>query len=75
MKIGQLAALIAKKEGHKSESRIGDIREVLAILSDLSYGSPEPLNAIVKNGIARAKKKSKNGQAKGQKGHRARARA
>ncbi|WKV32896.1 hypothetical protein MAC3UK_0009 [Bdellovibrio phage MAC3UK] len=59
MKIGQLASLIAKKEGHKSQARIGDIREILSILSDLSYGSPEPLNAIVKNGIARAKKKGK----------------
>lgn len=57
MKIGQLASAIAKKEGHKSQSRIGDIREILAILSDMSYSSPEPLQAIIKNGIARAKKR------------------
>lgn len=66
MKIAQLASAIAKKEGHKSQSRIGDIREMLSILSDMSYDSPEPINAIIKNGIARAKKKSlKSKSAKG----------
>lgn len=62
MKIGQLASAIAKKEGHKSQARIGDIREILSILSDMSYGSPEPLNAIIKNGIARAKKRGAKAQ-------------
>lgn len=60
MKIGELASLIAKKEGHKSEARIGDIREVLGILADMSYASQEPITAIVQLGIARAKRKKKN---------------
>lgn len=59
MQISQLASLIAKKEGHKSQARIGDIREILSILADLSYDSPEPLNAITKLGIARSKRKKK----------------
>lgn len=59
MKVNELASVIAKKEGHKSQARIGDIREILSILADLSYQSPEPLNALVKLGIARAKLKRK----------------
>jgi hypothetical protein len=57
MKIGQLASAIAKKEGHKSEARIGDIREILSIVADMSYDSPEVIPAIVQLGIARAKRK------------------
>lgn len=60
MNVQQLASLIARKEGHKSQSRIGDIREILAILSDLSYSSPDVIPAIIKNGIARAKRKKTN---------------
>lgn len=59
MQIGELASAIAKKEGHKSQSRIGDIREILSILADMSYESVEPIQAITKLGIARAKKKKK----------------
>ena len=58
MKIGQVASAIAKKEGHKSQARIGDIREMLAVLADMSYDSPEPLQAIIKLGIARNKRKA-----------------
>lgn len=57
MKVGELASLIAKKEGHKSQARIGDIREILSILSDMSYQSAEPIQAIIQLGIARAKRK------------------
>ncbi len=60
MKIGQLASIVAKKEGHKSQARIGDIREILSILADLSYTSPDPLLAIQKLGIERAKRRKKS---------------
>ena len=60
MKVGHLALAIAKKEGHKSQSRIGDIREILSILADMSYESPEALQAITQLGITRAKRKKKN---------------
>lgn len=59
MKIGNLASAIAKIEGHKSQSKIGDIRETLSILADMSYGSAEPIQAIIALGIARAKRKKK----------------
>lgn len=57
MKIPELASQIAKIEGHKSQSRIGDIREMLSILADMSYKSGEPIQAIIQLGIARAKRK------------------
>lgn len=57
MTIKELASLIAKKEGHKSQTRIGDIREILSILADLSYNSPDPIHAVTQLGISRAKKK------------------
>jgi hypothetical protein len=60
MKVSQLASLIAKKEGHKSQARIGDIREVLSILADMSYQSADPIQAIIQLGIQRAKRKKKN---------------
>lgn len=56
MNVRELASKIAKIEGHKSQSRIGDIREIISILADLSYQSEEPIQAIVKLGIARAKR-------------------
>jgi hypothetical protein len=55
----ELASKIAKIEGHKSESRIGDVREIISILADLSYQSEEPIQAIIKLGIARAKRRKK----------------
>lgn len=32
-----LASAIAKREGKKSQARIGDIREIIGILSDMVY--------------------------------------
>lgn len=57
MKISELATSIAKIEGHKSQTRIGDIREILSILADMSYKSPDAVRAITQLGIARAKRK------------------
>lgn len=57
MNIKEIASTIAKAEGHKSQARIGDIREVLSILADMSYKSPDPIQAIIQLGIARAKRK------------------
>lgn len=60
MNIQQIASTIAKKEGHKSQARIGDIREILSILSDMTYDSPDVVPTLVKNGIARRKRMKKN---------------
>lgn len=59
MKVSEIASAIAKKEGHKSQARIGDIREIISILADMSYESEEPLKAIIQLGIARAKRRRK----------------
>jgi len=60
MTVNELASRIAKIEGHKSQARIGDIREIIGILADLSYESQEPLKAIIQSGIKRAKRKKKS---------------
>jgi rRNA processing protein Gar1 len=37
MTLNQLASKIAKLEGKKSQARVGDIREILGIISDVFY--------------------------------------
>lgn len=59
MKPQELASAIAKKEGHKSQARIGDIREIVAIISDMAYQDRSVIDCITKLGIDRAKKKKK----------------
>lgn len=59
MKAVQLASAVAKKEGHKSQSRIGDIREIISILADMSYKDRCVVDCIVKLGIDRAKRAKK----------------
>lgn len=62
MNIKKLASEIAKREGKKTQARIGEIREVLAILSDILYNDFKneedytTFIGIVKNGENRAKK-------------------
>lgn len=56
----QLASAVAKKEGHKSETRIGDIREIISIIADMAYKDREVLNCIDRLGIDRAKRKKKS---------------
>lgn len=57
MTIQTLATEIAKREGKKSEARIGDIREILAILSDVMWDQPLVYSLLSINGQKRAKKK------------------
>ena len=59
MTLKDLAVEIAKIEGKKSEARIGDIREILSILSDLSWADPRVYELIINNGGRRSKKKKK----------------
>lgn len=59
-KIGALASAIAKIEGHKSQARIGDIRELLGILSDMAYSDRDVVDTLIASGIARAKRKKKS---------------
>ena len=63
MNIKQLASEIAKREGKKSQARIGEIREILSLISDLLYeelSSPDSPSGFTEclylNGKRRARK-------------------
>lgn len=60
MKPQELASLVAKKEGHKSQARIGDVREIISILADLMYSNADAASCMVQLGISRAKRKKKS---------------
>ena len=72
MTMNQLASKIAKLEGKRSQARIGDIREILAILADLMYEECTMQDWVIdeiavgiditlyKSGRARAKRKKKS---------------
>ena len=57
MTFNELAKKIAKKEGKKSSVTIGNIREILTILSDEIVKSPGALKVLIDNGIRRVGKK------------------
>lgn len=59
MKPAELASAIAKIEGHKSQARIGDIREMIGIVADLAYKDRAVIDTIISLGIQRAKRKKK----------------
>lgn len=72
--IKTLASVLAKREGKKSQARIGDIRELLGHLSDLFYeefmslefdGKAHLPTMILRNGRLRSKKKKKLKGARG----------
>ena len=69
--LNKLASKIAKKEGKKSQAKIGDIREILAILGELwIVNDPETTaeyRAVIKAGLKRLQveeKKQKRGKNK-----------
>lgn len=63
--IRELASDIAKREGKKSEARIGDVREILAILCDIIFEQPENINnLLLMAGLARSKRSLKKDRAK-----------
>ena len=63
--IRALASAIAKREGKKSQAKIGEIRESLSILSDMVYAESQispPVgifDIILTNGYRRSKRKNK----------------
>ena len=59
MTIKELASKIAKIEGKKSAARIGEIREILSILSDMAIDGSGVLRVLANNGIRRLKRKGK----------------
>lgn len=61
MVINKLASEIAKREGKKSQAKIGEIREILGILCDIFHEDVDctVINAFHEQGRKRAKKKTK----------------
>jgi len=57
MTIKDLASKVALTEGKKLQDQIGNVREILAIVSDLIYEDEEVYKVLYKNGQRRAKKK------------------
>ncbi len=61
MNLSELATQIAYDEGNKSQVKIGNIREIIAILSDLiaSSNGAAIVQALESNGIRRRNRSSK----------------
>lgn len=59
MKINDIAKEIAKREGKKSQARIGDIKEILGIIADIVWESTEDVvPTIINLGKQRDKKRN-----------------
>lgn len=69
MTMNQLASMIARLEGKKSQARIGDVRELLGILADIVYDMEpeqdqnEVYAALLLAGHKRSKKRTKRKKA------------
>lgn len=60
MKLKDLVSKVAKLEGKKHQASIGDVREIIGIISDLVWSNPQDVVVLLaKNGSNRAKKKKK----------------
>lgn len=53
-----------RREGHKSQARMGDHKEILGIYSDFTYDYPEFVPLLIKLGIQRAKRRKGKGRVK-----------
>lgn len=59
MKLSEFASTIAQREGKKSQVSIGNIREIVGIVADLMYESPNLQDLLLKLGQRRAKRRKK----------------
>jgi hypothetical protein len=50
-----IASEIARREGKKKPARIGEVREVLGIVSDMVFEDPRIVSTLFSNGQRRAK--------------------
>lgn len=58
--IKELASEIAKREGKKTQARIGEIREILGILSDMVFADEWTADVLYNNGKKRMARKKKD---------------
>lgn len=57
MTFNDLVNEIAKKEGKKSPTEIGNIREIVRIMSEIIVKKPEALAVLLNNGLKKKAKK------------------
>ena len=50
---------VARREGKKTEARIGEVREIVGIIADILHEYPQVYQMLVIAGYKRAKKKKK----------------
>ena len=55
IKMGDIAIFVSKLEAKKSQVTIGNIKEILAIISDLMYDDPEIIRVFLNNAKRRQK--------------------
>ena len=57
MTLKELASKISKLEGKKHEASVGDVREIIGLISDQLASDPALADLLIKNGKRRSKKK------------------
>ena len=57
MTLKELTKVLSQLEGKKKEVSVGNLREIVGILSDLLKANPGLSEVLLKNGERRAKKK------------------
>lgn len=58
MKITEIPSVLCKREAKLKQVSVGNMREILAIVSDLIVEDASVLEALLANGRRRAKRKS-----------------
>lgn len=56
MKLKELTKAVAEAEGLKEEVSVGNVREIIAILSDLVFTDSSVITTLIENGARRAKR-------------------
>jgi hypothetical protein len=59
MTLRELISKIAKQEGKKHQAGIGDIREIIGIISDEIHKDIKVAKSLLMNGMRRAKRSKK----------------
>lgn len=50
---------VAKREGKKSQARIGEVREIVGVIADIMHEYPQVYQMLVIAGYKRAKRRKK----------------
>lgn len=56
MTINQIASWLAKQDIGKSEAHFGDVKQILAKLTDLGHRKPQIYRTLTRNGKRRARR-------------------